>query len=153
MPSVNVTINGKNYRMACDEGQEEHLLALAAKFDGFVDQLKGSFGEIGDQRLTVMAGVMVTDKVDELEEKMLSESDKQRTEIMTKEEECRRRERANDSLIQDLKNSVSRLTKEREIRKHSETSQFDQITSDLNKHEKTVIHHKSRIQELEDQLD
>ncbi len=70
MPSVNVTINGKNYRMACDEGQEDHLVALAAKFDGVVDQLKGSFGEIGDQRLTVMAGVIVTDKVDELEQKL-----------------------------------------------------------------------------------
>lgn len=56
--------------MACDEGQEEHLIALAAKFDAHVDQLKGSFGEIGDQRLTVMAGVMVTDKVDELQEKI-----------------------------------------------------------------------------------
>jgi len=56
--------------MACDEGQEDHLVALAARFDGHVNQLKGSFGDIGDQRLTVMAGVMVTDKVDELEEKI-----------------------------------------------------------------------------------
>jgi len=70
LPSVNVTINGKNYRMACDEGQEDHLVALAARFDSHVNQLKGSFGDIGDQRLTVMAGVMVTDKVDELEEKL-----------------------------------------------------------------------------------
>lgn len=70
MPSVSVTINGKNYRMACDDGQEKHLEALAAEFDGYVNNLKGSFGEIGDQRLTVMAGVMVTDEMQELKKKV-----------------------------------------------------------------------------------
>jgi len=69
MASVNVTINGKTYRMACEEGQEPHLIALAEKLDSYVGQLKGSFGEIGDQRLTVMAGVMVTDELVELEKK------------------------------------------------------------------------------------
>lgn len=56
--------------MACDEGQEAHLEALARKFDTYVDDLKGSFGEIGDQRLTVMAGVMVTDEMLELEKRV-----------------------------------------------------------------------------------
>ncbi|MFZ1814006.1 MAG: cell division protein ZapA [Rhizobiaceae bacterium] len=63
MAQVTVTINGKTYRMACDEGQEAHLQHLAETFDGYVGQLKGAFGEIGDQRLTVMAGVMVTDEL------------------------------------------------------------------------------------------
>lgn len=69
MASVNVMINGKNYRMACEEGQEPHLVSLAEKLDSYVTQLKGSFGEIGDQRLTVMAGVMVTDELVEMEKK------------------------------------------------------------------------------------
>ena len=69
MASVNVTINGKNYRMACEEGQEAHLISLAEKLDSYVGQLKGSFGEIGDQRLTVMAGVMVTDELVEMQKK------------------------------------------------------------------------------------
>ena len=70
MPQVSVTINGKNYRMACDEGQESHLVSLAEKLDSYVGQLKGSFGEIGDQRLTVMAGIMVTDELVELQAKV-----------------------------------------------------------------------------------
>lgn len=70
MPSVSVIINGKSYRMACDEGQEMHLEHLAKTLDGYVDQLKGSFGDIGDQRLTVMAGVMVTDEMLELKKKL-----------------------------------------------------------------------------------
>ncbi|MEM7068488.1 MAG: cell division protein ZapA [Pseudomonadota bacterium] len=70
MPSVSVTINGKNYRMACDEGQEAHLEMLARELDKYVDHLKGSFGDIGDQRLTVMAGVMVTDELIEVKKKL-----------------------------------------------------------------------------------
>ena len=70
MPQVAVQINGKTYRMACDEGQEAHLLDLAQRFDKYINQLKGSFGEIGDQRLTVMAGVMVTDELVEMQHKV-----------------------------------------------------------------------------------
>lgn len=70
MPSVMVTINGKSYRMACDEGQEKHLEALAKTLNGYVENLKGSFGEIGDQRLSVMAGIMVTDELNEMKVKV-----------------------------------------------------------------------------------
>ncbi|WP_163359821.1 cell division protein ZapA, partial [Klebsiella aerogenes] len=50
-------------RMACDDGQEEHLMRLAADVDGKVEQLKQAFGEIGDTRLTVMAAIMVADEM------------------------------------------------------------------------------------------
>ena len=63
---VSVTINGRVYRMACEEGQQAQLLALAAKLDGLIHQLRGSFGEIGDQRLTVMAAIMAMDEMAEL---------------------------------------------------------------------------------------
>ncbi|GAB0498493.1 hypothetical protein MMPV_009838 [Pyropia vietnamensis] len=58
--------------MACDEGQEPHLLSLAERLNGYVSQLKGAFGEIGDQRLTVMAGIMVTDELREMEKRLAS---------------------------------------------------------------------------------
>ena len=70
MAQVSVTIDGKTYRMACDEGQEEHLIDLAGRFDRYVGHLKGSFGEIGDHRLTVMAGIMVMDEFSELEKRV-----------------------------------------------------------------------------------
>lgn len=70
MAQVTVTIDGKAYRMACDEDQEEHLISLATRFDRYVMHLKESFGEIGDQRLTVMAGVMVLDELVELQKRM-----------------------------------------------------------------------------------
>ena len=70
MAQVTVTIDGKTYRMACDEGQEEHLIDLAQRFDRYVGHLKDSFGEIGDQRLTVMAGIMVMDELSELQKRV-----------------------------------------------------------------------------------
>ncbi|MDR6900690.1 cell division protein ZapA [Rhizobium miluonense] len=66
MAQVTVTIDGKAYRMACEEGQEDHLTDLANRFDRYVLHLKSQFGEIGDLRLTVMAGIMIMDEVSEL---------------------------------------------------------------------------------------
>ncbi|MBI1622276.1 cell division protein ZapA [Aquamicrobium zhengzhouense] len=70
MPQVTVSIDGKTYRMACDDGQEQHLVELAASFDRYVTHLRSSFGEIGDQRLTVMAGIMVMDELFELQRRI-----------------------------------------------------------------------------------
>ncbi|MEM8701026.1 MAG: cell division protein ZapA [Pseudomonadota bacterium] len=70
MAQITVTINGKSFRMACDDGEEDRLMGLAARFDGWINELKGAFGEIGDQRLTVMAGIMATDQLSELERKL-----------------------------------------------------------------------------------
>ncbi len=66
MTQVNVTINGRVYRMACEAGQEAQLQGLAARLDGLIDQLRSSFGEIGDQRLTVMAAIMAMDEMSDL---------------------------------------------------------------------------------------
>ena len=70
MPEVNVDINGRKYRMACEEGQEAHLLGLADRFNKHIDAFKGTFGEIGDNRLTVMAGIAVMDELVEAERKI-----------------------------------------------------------------------------------
>ena len=63
MSQISVTINGRVYRMACDDGQEEHLSRLARDLDARIARLRESFGEIGDTRLTVMAGLMVADEL------------------------------------------------------------------------------------------
>jgi len=70
MPEVNVEINGKKYRMACEPGQEEHLLGLAGEFNRRVEQFKVVFGEIGDIRLTVMAGIALIDELALAEQKV-----------------------------------------------------------------------------------
>jgi cell division protein ZapA len=63
MNHINVTINGRQYRMACEEGQEARLLRLAESLESRVEALRGKFGEIGDGRLIVMAALTACDEL------------------------------------------------------------------------------------------
>jgi cell division protein ZapA len=72
MAQVTVTIAGKAYRMACGDGDEPRLERLAALFDGKIDELRGTFGEIGDMRLHVMAALTIADELHETKERLQS---------------------------------------------------------------------------------
>ena len=63
MSQVTVTINSRQFRMACEDGQESHLLRLAQDLDQRIEKLRGTFGEIGDTRLTVMAALTISDEL------------------------------------------------------------------------------------------
>ena len=63
MAHVSVTINGRQYRMACEDGQENHLIWLSGDLDRRIGQLRTQFGEIGDMRLTMMAALTVADEL------------------------------------------------------------------------------------------
>jgi cell division protein ZapA len=65
MAHVTVTINGRQYRMACEDGQESHLMRLAEDLERRIDELRGNFGEIGDSRLVVMAALTIGDELAE----------------------------------------------------------------------------------------
>ena len=65
MAQVTVTIGGRVYRLACNEGEEPHLETLAREIDSKIDSIRGSFGEIGDQRLVVMAALTIADELSE----------------------------------------------------------------------------------------
>ena len=68
MAQVTVTIDGKAFRMACEDGQEGHLEGLASHLDARIKTMRQSFGEIGDLRLTVMAALMICDELHEARE-------------------------------------------------------------------------------------
>ncbi len=70
MGQVNVTISGKTYRMACDDGEEEHLSSLGHQLGETIELLRSQFGEIGDQRLTVMAAITLADRYSESEQRI-----------------------------------------------------------------------------------
>jgi cell division protein ZapA len=70
MAHVTVNINGRAYRMACEDGQEDHLAELATGLNARVEQLRGSFGEIGDNRLVVMAALMLGDELSEARQRI-----------------------------------------------------------------------------------
>ncbi|MBB3971483.1 cell division protein ZapA [Hansschlegelia beijingensis] len=65
MPQVTVQIGGRDYKMACGEGEEQHLLSLARSVDERHAQLKRQFGEVGDIRLSIMTAIMMADELNE----------------------------------------------------------------------------------------
>ena len=66
MPSLDIDIGGRSYKIACEEGQEAHLEMLGRSVDDHVKALKERFGEIGDTRLTIMAALLVSDQLHEV---------------------------------------------------------------------------------------
>ena len=80
MAQLSVTIAGRSYRIACADGEEDHLRGLAQTIDDKIADMRQSFGEIGDQRLVIMAALTVADELSE---------EKRRTETL--EEELARR--------------------------------------------------------------
>ena len=70
MPQVSVTINGRQFRMACESGEEARLTRLAQDLDARIGTLRSRFGEIGDTRLTVMAALALADELSETKERL-----------------------------------------------------------------------------------
>ena len=66
MAQVTAIIAGRQFRLACEDGQEEHLQFLAKDIDERIIALRRKFGEIGDTRLTVMAALTVADELDDM---------------------------------------------------------------------------------------
>ena len=66
MAQVDVLINGKSYNVACDDGQEDHLLQLAGYVDQRIQDLVNSVGQVGDARLLVMASLLISDELSEI---------------------------------------------------------------------------------------
>jgi cell division protein ZapA len=59
---VVVTIAGRTYRMACEDGEEAHLEELAKLVESKILSLREGFGDIGEQRITVMAALTLADE-------------------------------------------------------------------------------------------
>jgi cell division protein ZapA len=62
MAAVIVNIAGRTYRLSCDDGEEPRLEQLARYVEGKIFSMKEGFGEIGDQRLVVMAAIAIADE-------------------------------------------------------------------------------------------
>ncbi len=92
--------------MACDEGQEEHLSGLAERFDQYVTHLKSSFGEIGDLRLTVMAGIMVMDEFAEIQKRVKGLENEIET-LRRSHDEALARAESNDATVTGVLSDVA----------------------------------------------
>ena len=75
MGAVAISVNGRRYNLACDPGEEERLTRLGERLDARVSALANQFGQIGDQRLLLMAGITLMDEYDELAGNMEARAD------------------------------------------------------------------------------
>jgi len=63
MSQISITINSREYSIVCDDGQEQHLTRLAEYLDTRVAELVDSVGQIGDARLLLMVGLLISDEL------------------------------------------------------------------------------------------
>ncbi len=68
MPQISVTINGRAYPVACDEGEEDRIHALAQMIDGKVNNFARQVGQAGEARLLVLAALVLADELAEAKE-------------------------------------------------------------------------------------
>jgi cell division protein ZapA len=73
MAQVLVTIDGRKYRLACNEGEEARLESLAGVIDDKIGEMRKEFGEIGDQRLIIMAALTIADNLAEARDDVAAE--------------------------------------------------------------------------------
>ena len=71
---VSVTINGQNYPMACEAGEEDHIRNLATRIDDVAQQILASGATINESRLLVMVGLILADRLHEAEATNSTES-------------------------------------------------------------------------------
>lgn len=106
MAQITVTIDAKTYRMACADGEEDHLVGLAAEVDGRIAELRKGFGEIGDQRLTVMAAIMVSDELSEAR-KRVAELEENLAAATGRQEDASRSAASGREVLAETMNRVS----------------------------------------------
>ncbi|WP_026941214.1 cell division protein ZapA [Hellea balneolensis] len=76
MAKVSLNINGRKYALGCDDGEEERLMRLGQKLDDRVNNMANQFGQIGDLRLLVMAGITMLDELEDMDKSVDNEVDK-----------------------------------------------------------------------------
>lgn len=75
MAKVSLDINGRKYALGCDDGEEERLLRLGQSLDARIRNLADQFGQIGDLRLLVMAGITMEDELAEMQGQVTTQAD------------------------------------------------------------------------------
>jgi len=63
MGQLNVTINGRPFAVTCDDGQEARTRRLGQYVDAKVAEFVGSFGQVGEARLLLLAALVIADEL------------------------------------------------------------------------------------------
>ncbi|MFZ5750870.1 MAG: cell division protein ZapA [Pseudomonadota bacterium] len=78
MPEVQITIGGRTFEVACQDGEEHFLHAAARLLDVEATSLIGQIGRMPEARMLLMAGLMLADKTAGLEDQVRAAEDRAR---------------------------------------------------------------------------
>jgi cell division protein ZapA len=109
MTQVVTTIAGRQFRLACEEGEQEHLTALAKDIDTRIIDLRRRFGEIGDTRLTVMAALTVADELAEAQRKIAKLEEEIATLQGARDTSSERAKEASDAVVNAFHSAAERI--------------------------------------------
>ena len=70
MANVNIKFNGKDFLLSCDDGQEEHLEELSLHLNKKFNELKNNLGNIGENKLLLIASIKIMDEYFETRKKI-----------------------------------------------------------------------------------
>lgn len=112
MGKVNLNINGRAYGLGCEDGEEERLMRLGQRLDNRVSEMAHQFGQIGDLRLLVMAGITLLDELEDVSGRIDSEVEKQVGDIKSENEQATRsRQESEAAAAESLMSAAERIEK------------------------------------------
>jgi cell division protein ZapA len=109
MPQVTVGIGGRSYRLACNPGEEAHLEQLALTLDRKIQEMRQAFGEIGDQRLAIMAALTIADDAAEARRRAAAEAQRADAAELEARDARRQTELVEDAVTTALNEMAGRL--------------------------------------------
>ena len=127
MANVNITFNGKEFLLSCDDGQEEHLMELAEHLNNKFAGLKSKLGNIGENKLLLITSIKVMDEYFETKKK-IEEKKKELTDLSNKFKELK-------SLVYHYRDNKE---KEIEVLKQNQESFKEEIEKNKEVYEKII---------------
>ncbi len=127
MANVNITFNGKEFLLSCDDGQEEHLMELAEHLNNKFAGLKSKLGNIGENKLLLITSIKVMDEYFETKKK-IEEKKKELSDLSNKFKELK-------SLVYHYRDNKE---KEIEVLKQNQESFKEEIEKNKEVYEKII---------------
>ena len=127
MANVNITFNGKEFLLSCDDGQEEHLVELSEQLNNKFANLKSQLGNIGENKLLLITSIKVMDEYFETKKK-IEKKKKELNDLSNKFKELR-------SLVYQYRDNKE---KEVEILKENQENFKEEIEKNKEVYEKMI---------------
>lgn len=77
MAQITITINSREYAVACEDGQEVRILQLARLLDEKAKMITAGAGQVNENMLLAMVGLLLADELSELRKSDMSKPPKE----------------------------------------------------------------------------